>query len=174
MHNSFVFCEYFLGVFRGVQGYYLLMRSMLCLFLLIIQGVALLVTNHTFFGLTPMGDIFFAKYWMFAVVTVAIPLSLFLLLFTKLDFVRTLALIWGLLLSVLSIGFLFQIEGAAPAVTLYGKLFVISVMIVSVALTIFESIELFELPIQIKQAKEAAEGKSETVAEATTDNAPQE
>lgn len=150
------------------------MRSMLCLLLLIIQGVALLVTNPTLFGLSPTGDVFFAKYWLFAVVTVAIPLSLFLLLFTKLDFVRTLALIWGLILSVLSIGFLFQIESAAPAVTLYGKLFVISVMIASVALTIFESIELFELPIQIKQAKEAAEPVSETVIETSTENPPQE
>ncbi len=122
-----------------------------------VQGVALLVTNPTLFGLAPAGGALLAKYWHLLLITIAIPLSLFLLLFTKLDFVRTLALIWGLILSLLSIAYLFLIDASSPAVTLYGKLFVISVMIVSVALTIFESIELFELPIQIKKAKESAE-----------------
>lgn len=80
--------------------------------------------------------------WMNCVRAFGIPLSLLLLRFTKNIFVTLAGSLWGLALAVLSLVLVFDISDLAPSVNLYGVLFVVSVLISSISLSLFSMIEL--------------------------------
>lgn len=127
---------------------------MLCLILLIVEGGVLLSMHPSFLGLSPVSSSTIGNLWHSVMKLVAVPLCLFLLLFSKRDIIRFCVWLWGIFVSLLSIFYIFMIDSISPSATQYGKLFTILVMITAVALTLFESIDLFELPVKVQKAKE--------------------
>ncbi len=127
------------------------MRALFCLILLMGEGGFLLFTHPSFLGLSSGHGSWVGGLWHTVLSLIAIPLCFFLLLFTKRDSIKFLVWSWAIFLSLLTILYLFSLETISPEVTLYGKLFVMLVLITCVALTLFESIDLFELPTKIKK-----------------------
>lgn len=83
--------------------------------------------------------------WMMIIKAFGVPLSLLLLRVTKNHWVTLASALYGLMLAFLSLIVIFDISDLAPSANLYGILFVISILIFSVSLSLFSMIEISKI-----------------------------
>ncbi len=128
------------------------------LFLLFLAGIAACTTPPSLFNLETTLSSGKLHLWMITIKAFGIPLSLFLLKFTKNHFIKLASALWGTFLTLFSLILIFTISRLAPSVNLYGVLFIVSVLICSTSVAIFSwidlSILLKELLDRSKKAQE--------------------
>lgn len=117
------------------------MRVLLSLILLVTAGISLIVLPEPFFGI-PKTDLRGAlRLWASSLRLFAIPLSLVLLSFTKNVLIKLAILCWGGWILLVTTIFFFRMQSEAPAITLYGKLFLAAVLILSLSVFLFSMIQ---------------------------------
>ena len=117
------------------------MRVILSLLLLLVGGVAFITLPEAFFGIPKNALTGVLKFWSGSLKLFAVPLSLILLSFAKNVLIRLATVLWGLWMVLVTIFFFFRMEEQAPAVTLYGKLFIAAILIVSLSVFLFSAIQ---------------------------------
>ena len=122
------------------------MRIYLSLLLLAIGGVALIVLPVPLLHLRAIEPMGLLKWWQGTLEAFAVPLSLLLLNFTRHIWVRLSSLFWGLWIAVLSAWMIVQSKEVVPDATFNGVLFLLAVMIASIALVIFSALTFYHPP----------------------------
>ncbi len=113
------------------------MRLILGLFLLLAAGVAVLTIPFQWVGLPPPGASGVYRLWYLSITAFAVPGCLFLLLMTRRNLIRSLCLIWGLWIAILTLVLLFQSAEALPMATSYGLFLIATTAIAGLTTFLF-------------------------------------
>lgn len=119
------------------------MGSRFCLLLLCAAGGGLLAFPQAGLHLRLENTWPILDLWLQAVRLVAVPVSLLLLGFTRSGVVRFFQLGWGVWLSLLSLGLLFQNETLSPFHSPIGLAAILLVLVTALGLTLFSTMQLF-------------------------------
>lgn len=117
------------------------MLIFISLFLLFLAGAAACGIPKDLFNLETTLSSGKLQIWLTFIKAFGVPLSLFLLRFTKNHFITLASLLWGLTITFLSLIVVFDISNMAPSVNIYGVIFVFAILISAVSLTLFSGIE---------------------------------
>lgn len=129
------------------------MRIILSLLLLVLAGIALIALPQPLFGIPKNDTVGILRIWGSSLKLFAIPFTLLLLGFTKNPLVQLGNLIWGFWLLITTVIFFFRVQEHAPAITQNGRLFLASVLIVSLALFVFTATQFLPKHLKITQTE---------------------
>lgn len=127
------------------------MRIYLSLFLLVLAGLALIILPQATLGIPKNDTTGVLRLWGSSLKLFAVPLSLLILGFTKNVLIQIANLVWGFWIFIASILFFLRIQEHAPGISQYGRIYLATVLLVSLTLFVFTAVLFLPKGLKIPQ-----------------------